>query len=189
MAATPAQGTASKTLGHLRITIRHFLGRRVQGVVVAGSTGRVARRPGMPPVGQDRPAGRLGGYAPTGNLHQRFSPGVCFAFGRQASAPRVPQRPLRAIRREAGVGAMKAAVVFRRGLHASPKTAQDSPDRREAGVGGLSARKRARHFLKPFAAHLAARYAPIGEPISTALPGRTQHVAYAPVGSVSASSR
>ena len=29
------------TLGHLRITIRHFLGRGVQGVAVAGSTGRV----------------------------------------------------------------------------------------------------------------------------------------------------
>ena len=53
-AGTPAQGRASKTLGHLRITIRHFLGRGVQGVAVAGSTGRVARRPGMPPVGQNR---------------------------------------------------------------------------------------------------------------------------------------
>ena len=38
-------GRAPKTLGHLRITIRHFLGRGVQGVVVAGSTGRVAPPP------------------------------------------------------------------------------------------------------------------------------------------------
>ena len=36
------------TLGHLRITIRHFLGRGVQGAVVAGSTGR---RPHKPPAG------------------------------------------------------------------------------------------------------------------------------------------
>src|SRR5271169_3657691 len=34
-------GRAPMTLGHLRITIRHFLGRGVQGVAVAGSTGRV----------------------------------------------------------------------------------------------------------------------------------------------------
>ena len=63
-ADAPAQGRAPMTLGHLRITIRHFLGTGVQGVVVVGSTGRVAPRPRMPQVGQDRPAGRLGGYLP-----------------------------------------------------------------------------------------------------------------------------
>jgi hypothetical protein len=45
------------------------------------------------------------------------------------------------------------------------KPAQDSSDRREAGVGGLSARKRASDSLKPSVGHLAAkpRYAPIGD--------------------------
>ena len=45
------------------------------------------------------------------------------------------------------------------------KPAQDSPDRPEAGGGGLSARKRASDSLKPSGAHLAtkARYAPVGD--------------------------
>ena len=106
------------TLGHLRITIRHFLGRGVQGVVVVGSTGRVAPRPRMPQVGQDRPAGRLGGYLP---------PETCSAGGLQAAPailsgrlPRIwppslgtscAQRPLRAISREAGVGARRQPLL------------------------------------------------------------------------------
>jgi hypothetical protein len=108
-ADAPAQGRAPKTLGHLRITIRHFLGRDVQGVVVAGSTGRVA----VALVCKSAKIGRREGLGAIS--HRKLASAIL--SGRLL---RIWPPPLR------WVGEMRAAVVLRRGLHASPKTAQDS---------------------------------------------------------------
>jgi hypothetical protein len=107
----------------------------------------------MPQVGQDRPAGRLGGYAPTGNPHQRLS-GHSLRIWPPSLGTSCARRPLRAISREAGVGAMKAAVVLRRGTAGiAQKRVRIRPTDVRL-VGGLSARKRASDSLKPSGAHL-----------------------------------
>jgi hypothetical protein len=124
------------TLGHLRITIRHFLGRGVQGVVVAGSTGRVAVAPvcrqsaKIGPRIRSRPA-KLGCGLSRENSHQRFPAAHCRAFGGQASAPRVPT---------ATVPAM-GSVAFGAGAGKSEEPLGTMPVTLIADLAGLSARR------------------------------------------------